>query len=92
MWPQKRLMKRMLPMQRSSQRIEEYGGGSLWRRRPALRCGANEEEVVPLVPVGTWLLGHRLRTVFILCFTSFQVILMQVDMLNWMEPSQFGDY
>ena len=29
---------------RSSQGIEGYGGGPLWRRSPALGCSANEEE------------------------------------------------
>ena len=39
MWPRKCLMKRMQPMQgtgRSSQGIEENGGNTLWKRRPAL--------------------------------------------------------
>ena len=30
---------------RSSKEIEGYGGGPLWRRRPALCCSANEEEM-----------------------------------------------
>ena len=29
---------------RSSQEIEGYGGGPLWRRRAPLGCSANEEE------------------------------------------------
>ena len=29
---------------RSSEGIEGYGGGPLWRRRPALGCSANDEE------------------------------------------------
>ena len=47
MWPWKSLMKRIQPMQgteRSSQGIEGYEEGSLWRRRPVLGCGLNEEE------------------------------------------------
>jgi hypothetical protein len=47
-------MKRMQPMQcigigRSSQGIEGYGGGSLWRRMPALGYSANEEEETYLI-------------------------------------------
>ena len=40
MWPRKGLMKRLQPIQG----IEGYGGGPLWRQRPALGCSANEEE------------------------------------------------
>ena len=29
---------------RSSQGIERYGGGPLWRQRSGLGCSANEEE------------------------------------------------
>ena len=29
---------------RSSEGIEGYGEGPLWRRRPALSCGANDNE------------------------------------------------
>ena len=31
---------------RSSQRIEEYWGGPLWRQRSALGCSANEEDML----------------------------------------------
>ena len=47
MWPWKGLLKRMQPMQgtgRSSQGTDGYGGGPLWRQRPALGYSANEEE------------------------------------------------
>ena len=41
MWPRERMK-----TGRSSQGIEGYGGGPVWRQRPALGCSANEEEKV----------------------------------------------
>ena len=45
MWPRKGLIK-VATTERNSQGIEGYGGVSLWRRRPALSCSANQKEEI----------------------------------------------